>query len=289
MRTVKTGLTVLSFLCSYGIAAQKSTETIAKEIGFSSNSVENMLVVQNVNGPISVEGYDGKTIKIEVEKTISARSQALLEEGRRDIQLKIEEVGQRIYVYLESPWNDFDTAIGRYSNRKKNGRWEQPDYRYYLDFKLKVPKNTNVKLATMNDGDIYAKNVHGEEIIVSNLNGAITLDNITGKTDVNALNRDINITYYKNPSGDSKYHSLNGDVNVTFQADLNAEVSFKSLNGDMYTNYDTEKLSPRLVQTKTKNGKKAKYNMSSEQSYRIGNGGIQLDFNLLNGDATLKK
>jgi len=41
--------------------------------------------------------------------------------------------------------------------------------------------------------------------------------------------------------------------------------------------------------TPRKNGKGVKYNMSSNQSYRIGKGGIRLDFNLLNGDATLKK
>ena len=247
-----------------------------------------MLVVQNVNGPISVEGYDGSTIIIEVEKTISARSQNSLEEGKREIEVRIEEVGNRIYAYLNSPNNRFNTAIGRYENNN-NRQWKKPNYSYHLDFKLKVPRKTNVKLATMNDGDIYAKDVRGDEIIVNNLNGAITLDNISGKTDVNALNKDINISYYKNPVGDSKYHSLNGDINVTFKENLNADVSFKSLNGDMYTNYDTTKLSPELVKKKTKNGKGVKYNMSSNQSYRIGEGGIKLDFNLLNGDATLKK
>lgn len=287
MKTVKASIMVLGFLCCHLTAAQKSSETIQEELGFSSNSPENMLVVQNVNGPISVEGYDGNTIKLEAEKTISARSENGLEEGNREIEVRVEEVGNRIYAYLESPNNRFNTSVGSYENN--NGRWKKPNYRYYVDFKLKVPRDTNIKLATMNDGDIHAKNVHGDEIIVNNLNGAITLENIAGKTDVSALNKDINITYYKNPSGDSKYHSLNGDINVTFKDNLNADVSFKSLNGDLYTNYDTTKLSAELVKRKTRNGKGTKYNMSSNQSYRIGNGGIKLDFNLLNGDATLKK
>ncbi len=289
MKTIKMSTMLFGFLCCHLLVAQKSSETIKEEISFSSNSSKNMLVVQNVNGPISVEGYNGSTIKIEVEKSISAKSENRLDEGKRDIQLKIEEVENRIYVYLESPWNHFDTTLGRYVNERRNGKWEQPKYEYYLDIKLKVPKHTNVKLGTMNDGDIYAKDVQGDEIIVSNLNGAITLHNITGRTDVNALNKDINITYFENPTGDSKYNSLNGDVNVTFKDDLNADVSFKSLNGDMFTNYDTAKLKAELVQKKSKSGKGLKYNLSSNQSYRIGSGGIKLDFNLLNGDATLKK
>lgn len=289
MKIVKTSMLLLVFLCCHLLAAQKSNETITKEINFSSKSTKNMLVVKNINGPIRVEGYDGNSIKLVAEKTISAKRESYLEEGKRDIQIKIEEVGNRVYVYVESPNNDFNTVSGRYENRRHNNQWIKLDYRFHIGFKLKIPRSTNVELATMNDGDIYAKDVQGNEIIVSNLNGAITLENISGKTDVNALNKDINITYHKNPNDDSKYHSLNGDINITFKDGLNADVSFKSLNGDMYTNYDTTRLTPELVRKKTKNGKGIKYNMSSNQSYRIGSGGIKLDFNLLNGDATLKK
>ncbi|MFK7813815.1 MAG: DUF4097 family beta strand repeat-containing protein [Maribacter sp.] len=289
MKTIKMSAMLFGFLCCQLLAAQESNETINEEISFSSKSNKNMLVVKNINGPIRVEGYDGSSIKITAEKDISAKRESYLEEGKQDVQIKIEEVGDRIYVYVESPNNQFNTTSGRYENQRRNGPWVKLDYRFLVGFTLKVPRNTNITLATMNDGDIYAKDVQGNEIKVNNLNGAITLDNISGKTDVNALNKDINITYYKNPTGDSKYHSLNGDINVTFKDGLNADVSFKSLNGDMYTNYDTTKLKPELVKTKTKNGKGIKFNMSSNQSYRIGSGGIKLVFNLLNGDATLKK
>jgi len=288
MKTVKTSIVLFGILCSNVLVSQEYNKTITKELNFSSKSPENMLVVKNINGPIEVEGYDGSTIKLEAEKTISARRESYVEEGKEEISINVEEVGSRIYVYVETPNNDFNTALGKYEN-SRNNRWVKQDYRFHIAFKLKVPRSTSVELATMNDGDIYAKGVQGDEIIVSNLNGAITLDDIAGKTDVNALNRDINITYHKNPNGDSKYHSLNGDVNVTFKEDLNADVSFKSMNGDLYTNYDTTKLRPELVKKKTKNGKGIKYNMSSNQAYRIGKGGIKLDFNLLNGDATLKK
>lgn len=288
MKTVKTCMLLFGLLCCHIVIAQEFNETITEELNFSSKSDKNMLVVKNINGPIRVEGYDGNSIKIEAEKRISAKRESYLEEGKQEIKIKMEEIDNRIYVYVETPNNDFNTAIGRYENTRNN-RWIRLNYRFEVDFVLKVPKSTSVELSTMNDGDIYAKDVQGNEIIVSNLNGAITLDNIAGKTDVNALNKDINITYYRNPNGDSKYHSLNGDVNVTFKDNLNADVSFKSLNGDMYTNYDTTSLKHNLVKTKTKNGKGVKYNMSANQSYRIGKGGIRLDFNLLNGDATLKR
>lgn len=288
MKIVKRMLLVSGVLCGYLLSAQKSNETIKKEISFASNSTENMLVVQNIHGPISVEGYDGSTIKFEIEKTITMKHNGSLEEGKQEVQVKIKEVGSRIYAYVETPNNHFDTSTGSYANQR-NRKWVKPKYSYYVNFKLKVPRNTNVKLAAINDGDIYAKNVQGDVLIVHNINGAITLENVSGKTEVNALNKDINITYYKNPTGDSSYHSLNGDINVTFKENLNAKVSFKSLNGDLYTNYDTTKMNAKVHKKVSKNGKGTKYNVSSTESYQIGEGGIKLDFNLLNGDATLKK
>lgn len=288
MKTVKTSITLMAFLCCHLLSAQKFNETITKELNFSSNSDKNSLVVKNINGSIRVEGYEGSSIKLEAERTISAKRESYVDEGKQEIVLKIEELNNRIYVYVETPNNNFNTETGKYENTR-NTRWVKLNYRFDVSFVLKIPKSINVELSTMNDGDIYAKDVQGNEIIVNNLNGAITLDNISGKTDVNALNKDINITYYKNPNGDSKYNSLNGDINVTFKENLNADVSFKSLNGDMYTNYDTTALKPDLIKTKAKNRNGIKYNMSSNQSYRIGKGGIRLDFNLLNGDATLKK
>jgi len=288
MKTVKTSLLLFGLLCCHLLVSQKFSETISEELNFSSKSDKNMLVVKNINGPIRVEGYGGTSIKLEAEKTISAKRESYLEEGKQEVKVEIKELGNRIYVYVETPNNAFNVAKGRYENGRNN-QWMRLKYRFEVNFVLKVPRSISVELSTMNDGDIYAKDVQGNEIIVNNLNGAITLDNIAGKTDVNALNKDINITYFKNPNGDSKYHSLNGDVNVTFKDNLDADVSFKSLNGDLYTNYDTAKLKPELTKTKTKKGNGTKYNMSANQSYRIGEGGIRLDFNLLNGDATLKK
>ncbi|MFS4493302.1 DUF4097 family beta strand repeat-containing protein [Maribacter sp. 2308TA10-17] len=288
MKTVRISMVLVGLLCCHLLTAQKFNETISKELNFSSKSDNNMLIVKNINGPIRVEGYDGSSIRLEAERTISAKRESYLEEGKQEIKMEIKELDNRIYVYVETPNNDFNTVTGRYENTRNN-RWVRLNYRFEVNFVLKVPKSTSVELSTMNDGDIYAKDVQGNEIIVNNLNGSITLENIAGRTDVNALNKDINITYYKNPNGDSKYHSLNGDINVTFKENLNADVSFKSLNGDMYTNYDTTALKPDLIKTKSKNGKGTMYNMSSNQSYRIGKGGIRLDFNLLNGDATLKK
>ncbi len=289
MRTIKTVLVTVMLCMSALLQSQEFKETIKKELQFASNNTKNVLNVQNVNGSIDIQGYNGNTIQIEVKKTIKAKSQEYLELGKREIGISIEENGNKIFVYLDSPWTYFDLEKGGFSHHENYNRRERPKYRYHLDFTVKVPKNTGLIAGTMNDGDIFVKDVQGHLMKVNNLNGAITLENVAGRTDANALNRDINISYATNPKEDSYYNSLNGDINITFQDGLNADVSFKSMNGDLYTNFDTMAMKPEVTQKETKGSKGVKYKVDSKEAFRIGNGGVKLDFNLLNGDALVKK
>ncbi|NKI30672.1 DUF4097 family beta strand repeat-containing protein [Croceivirga thetidis] len=289
MKTFKSVLLVLTISLGALLQGQEFKETIKKELQFSSNGENNILNVQNVNGGIEVEGYNGNTILVEVRKTIKAKRQEYVDEGRQEIGISVENQGDQIYVYLDSPWTYFDSEKGRFSHREQYNNNDRPKYRYHLDFTIRVPFNTGLSLGTMNDGDILVKDVQGSLMNVNNLNGGIDLENIAGTTDVNALNRDINITYQSNPTEDCYYNSLNGDITVVFKDNLNADVSFKSMNGDLYTNYDTVTLKPEVVQKEIKGKKGIKYKIDSKESFRIGNGGIKLDFNLLNGDALVKK
>ena len=271
------------------VLSQRFEETIEKEIALSSIAGNSTLIVQNVNGPIQVEAYEGAAIQLTIDRSVSAGKQEDLELGKQEIAIKIEKRDTRIFVYLEAPWTYFDFESERYGHKENYEGDYNRKYEYHLDFRIRVPRSLNLKLGTMNDGDIHVMNVQPNVIVVNNLNGAITLDNISGKTDVNALNKDINISYTGNPAGDSKFSSLNGDINITVKEALNADVTFKSMNGDFYTNFDTVKLNPQMTKKEVKNGKGIKYKLNSKEAFRIGNGGTKLDFNLLNGDVTVKK
>ena len=114
------------------------------------------------------------------------------------------------------------------------------------------------------------------------------MENISGKTYANALNKNIDISYAENPGGDSTYKSLNGDINITVKSNLNADVRFKSLNGDFYTNLET-KTSPSEMKVSTKSSRRGtRYKMNSKSRFSIGQGGVEMDFDVLNGDVTIK-
>jgi DUF4097 and DUF4098 domain-containing protein YvlB len=140
----------------------------------------------------------------------------------------------------------------------------------------------------VNDGDIYVANTSGNFIKVNNVNGGIDLKNIKGKTYLHCINGEVNVSYASNPSEASEYYSLNGDINITYQNALSADVSFTSMNGELFTDFDVEK---QYVRTKKENSekRKGKFKYQSTPVVQIGKGGLQLDFETLNGNVFIKK
>ena len=273
----------------------KSTETITKELEFSRASSDNILVVDNVYGSIDVEGYNGSKVKIEVTKIISADTNEELAKGKKEIGIKSSKKEDALYVYLDSPYSHFDLKTGSFDHREHSFNYRRNYkhrskrmYKYTLNFKIKVPKNTSIDVKAVNNGNIKVVNVHGKLLIVKNINGAIDMDNVSGKTDVNALNENINITYSKNPTEESWYRSLNGDINIKFKNNLDATISYKTMNGGFYTNFDLEKTTPTFKKSKELKNKGTKYKIASNKHFKIGKGNVHLHFDQLNGDAIVK-
>ncbi len=290
--------------CVISLSAQRyekekrynETETIKKELSFLTSSPDNIVVIDNVYGSIDVEGYNGSTIQVEVVKTVAADTKEDLQQGMREIGVKSAKKEDAVYVYMDSPYSKFDLETGgfehhefHFGSRRSYKHRKRRMYRYRLDFKVKVPKNASIDVKAVNRGNITVKDVQGKLLIVHNINGAITMTNVAGQTDVNALNKDINITYAKNPTKESWYKSLNGDINVKFKKDLDASISYKTMNGGFYTNFDVERTVPKINKVKESRRNKTKYKINSNRHFKIGNGDVHLHFDQLNGDAFVKK
>lgn len=291
MCTIKKISLAIVMLFTVSIQAQEFSETLKKEASFSNQSSENLLVVNNVYGSINVEGYSGDSIQIEAVKSIFGKkgrtlSTTALENGKKEVGIKVVSKGKTVYVYLDTPYSSFNFETGRFMHNEYNVKRK---YSYTLDITIKVPNNSSLKLSAVNKGEIVVENIDAKEIKANNINGAITLNQVAGKIDVNALNKDINVSFSKNPTSDSHFNSLNGDINILAKKGLNADVFFKSLNGDIYTNINTT-IKPSKAKIEKKEGRKGtKYKVGSNSAFSFGDGGIQLNFDLLNGDVTIKE
>nr|WP_299073923.1 DUF4097 family beta strand repeat-containing protein [uncultured Allomuricauda sp.] len=264
--------------------AQKGefTEVIKKEIPFS-NSTENTIIVKNVFGSISVEGYSGSTIMVAVEKTITADDSTDLELGKQELSLQVIQEDDKVFLHPDAPYIEFDKNQLKY-NWCNN--YQEPPYEHQMDFKIKVPYSVQINVSTVNNGEVSVKNTKGTYLQAENVNGGITLSNVTGKTKVNCINGAVNISYTENPKSPSKYYSLNGDINISYQKALSANISFKSMNGEMFTDFDINK---QFMKTNKEQGGKAKYKFEAKPVVQIGSGQVEFDFETLNGNVFIKK
>ncbi|WP_395377413.1 DUF4097 family beta strand repeat-containing protein [Marinicella sp. W31] len=262
-------------------------QSINHDLNFASAN-GNTLFVHNVFGSVDVEGYDGNDVEIRAQKFIWADSTEALEDGMQEIDLSHYIVDQRMHVYLDSPYTKFDEEKGRYSHHQQRSNHDWPNYEYLINITVRLPRDTNLHVSAINDGDIIVSDVHANKLRVSNINGAIDMVNVSGTTKAHSINKDINISYSKNPDQDSSYETINGDLNINFAQQPNAEITFKTMNGDFFTQYDVQNLGPKMLKTSTKSKRGVKYKFDSENRIKIGQGGTHYTFKTLNGDIYVK-
>ncbi|CCH51922.1 hypothetical protein BN8_00880 [Fibrisoma limi BUZ 3] len=270
----------LVFSCAQSNAqSPEFNEKVSKEFTGAST-----LVIYNINGFINVEGTSGDKVSFEVDKRITADDKETLEEGKREFKLAFEQKGDTIIAYIAEP---FDSRPNRNNWQDRNNR--RIDYDFTLDFTVKVPRQMNVRVATVNRGDVTVKDVTGS-MRVSNVNGAIRLTNAKGATNAHTINGNVEANYLASPPEKSSYYTLNGDIKVSYPSNLSADLQFKSFQGEFYTDFpETEILPVQVVKNEERRGDKTVYKLNKNTSIRIGAGGKTLRFETFNGNVYIKK
>ena len=289
----------LTLLCVSGLAsvAQTFTETINREFVFEKKSTDNTLFIANTNGDVNVVGYAGDKIIVEVKKTIHAKTDARLETGKQDLKLQSIDRADTIILYIE----DGCASFGETRKNKRHNGWSRDgwgynwdcnngncdlEYDYTMDFTVKVPSSINLRISTINDGDLSVEKVSGV-VKADNINGSIKLANLSREAVASTINGDVDIEYVNNPSKDCRFYSLNGDINALFVKGLAANLAFESFNGNFYTNID--KIEPLPVKVEKSDGKEGVKFKVNGNRYQVGNGGALLDFETFNGNVYLKE
>lgn len=291
---MKTKITIWILLLSpLFLSAQSFSDKIVKELQFEKQGAGNTLVLANINGSITVRGYEGSKIIIEAERTIKAKTDERLEQGKKDVKLGQIDRVDTLIVYTANGCNQFEWGGGRKNRNHGWGyQWNcddgdcNPKYDHKIDFAVKVPFGINVEVSTVNEGNVLIENVGGA-VKANNVNGSIKLTALKGATYANTINGDVDLDYTLNPNKDCRYYTLNGDINAWFQKGLAANIAFKSFNGDMYTNLDKLEGLPVLVERK-ESSKGITLKVAANR-FKVGNGGALLDFETFNGDVILKE
>ncbi|AYL94888.1 hypothetical protein [Mucilaginibacter celer] len=264
--------------------AQDYKEHISKQFTLQGTASGTTLAIYNIFGSITVQGYAGNQVTMEVDETIRADDHAEIENAKKEVKLGFYQKADSIVAYIAEPYDTRPRQSWRRDDQHRHNK-----YTVKLEYVVKVPYGINLCVSTVNDGDVEVKDVYGA-LKVNNVNGGITIANAKGTTNAHTINGPLTVTYLSVPPDASNYYTLNGKLEVTYPANLAADLEFKSMNGQFYTDFpDTEVLPTRVSKTESKSGAGTTYKLSKNNGVRIGAGGKLFKFETLNGNIYIKK
>ena len=149
--------------------------------------------IDNVRRLDHVTGTDAREIKVEIHKTIRARSTEKVQEAKREVR----------WIWRSTVTSCGSTWTGRFAATAATAPFNYRGSHHYgyevsFDFTVKVPRDTNVRLRTVNHGDIRVENTSGT-FDVDNVNGGVELLEVAGSGHAYALNRPLKVTFSRNP------------------------------------------------------------------------------------------
>jgi hypothetical protein len=189
-------------------------------------SSDGEIVVENVNGSITIESWNQKRVLLEVTKTVKADDQEKADEYFRNVRVEIESGSDHLEIHTHY----VHECLGGFWNLVFHGGSKCPTVKYVL----KVPAKVKVYARSTNGG-VDIRSVTGS-VEARSTNGGLNFDNVSGKIDGATTNGNISaiISDAANFQG-LTLKTTNGTIEVYCPANLKADLSARTTNGDIET------------------------------------------------------
>ena len=284
------------------------TEDIAKTLRFADPATPGELVIDNVFGPISVEGHAGRDIVLEARKIVYARDEARAKKAEEEVRLDITEKGNTVEAYVDGPFREETggdvrlRGARRYfahvdeasaTNDRRGGGvhfHRDPGYKVFYGFTVKVPYGTDLVLSAVLDGQVEVRGVEGR-FDVRNVNGRVRLLDVAGAGDARTVNGEVTVVFRRNPDGACLFKTVNGDVEVALPGAPSADFRVKTMHGEVYSDFDVTYLPKAPPIREERREERGKYVYRSDGAYgvRVGKGGPEIKLETLTGDILIAK
>lgn len=231
------------------------------------------VAIKALTGTITVEGYDGRDVRIESQASDDDHDDAMDEEDapppgmhripNRSFGLTAEEADNHVDIRVEGM--DVQTLH------------------------VLVPRNTSVTVKTVNGGDLTVRNVHGEHEL-SNVNGAIHAEHVSGSVVAHTTNGGVSVSLDRADAGKPmSLVTLNGDVEITLPASFGADLRLQTTNGEIYTDFDFVAASNKPSVHEDSSHGRYKVEVKREVHGAINGGGPEIRLQTFNGDILVRK
>ncbi len=238
-----------------------------------------VLVVDNLFGGIQVRTHELPRIDLELDKTVRGHTEGHLARALSEVSLQITEQPDLIDLYVHGPF--------RHPTRREwTHNWRDPGYRVVYDFDLTVPPGVDLRIKTVDGGDMRVSGLRGDFEVI-NVNGGIEMTGIAGSGTARTVNGPVLVEFDRNPAGDSRFETVNGDVEVLFRPGLAADLELLSTFGELWSEFNVKPLASRPPIETVESGRRV-IKTDGGARVRAGSGGPSHSFETLNGDVLIR-
>lgn len=255
MRKAMAGLVLLMATAAAGAELQETFDRTLNVRPGSSFSLD------NINGRISVTGWDQPRVRIHAVKKVESRDDSVANEALKRLRVEIKQSDREIAVETIYPKKDdfgfLDVLFGTNASSS-------------VTYEIQVPRAMNVAIDNVN-GSVSLKDVTGEAELETT-NGRIEVTNCSGVVDASTTNGAINVELVSVTAGKSmRFDTTNGRITLSVPATLAAEVNAATTNGSVSSDLplSTSKFSRTSVRGTLNGG-------GPEIRLRTTNGGITI-------------
>lgn len=272
------------FFISTLISAQKHQD---KQTISLSTAQLNSLNIYNMEGGVNVKGVEGNVATLTITRRIESSSRERLAMAKEEIYIDSLSENGNLYYFIEAPNLNFqidedgDGGYNNWNTGNSDSKLQHYKLKYSFQWEVSVPKNLAIHIHN-----------HKEPLKIQNMQSRVVARNhhdgvelIGMRSDVTARSHhgDVIVSFDRNPENEIICNTHHGDIKIYVQDGFSGDVSMKSYHGAFYTDFDGRKLPPTVEINKDKN-RKTHYKLGERNHYRIGNGGIKLEFKTHHGD-----
>jgi DUF4097 and DUF4098 domain-containing protein YvlB len=196
-------------LAAPGVLAGKSDKFKEESHQTFDAGKKGTLTLSNINGDVTVTGYDGTTIEVDAVK--HASSQERLDEIEIESSMKNGHVVIKVDIEDHRGWDHNSDAS--------------------VNFTIRVPRGTRLDEVELVNGDLDLDGIEGE-VDASSVNGDVTATGLSGAVELSAVNGDVELAVTGKVDA-IRLHSVNGAVELTVPSDASAKVSASTVHGSI--------------------------------------------------------
>lgn len=203
------------------VQAATLEETFKKRLDASDYS---NIIVQNVNGSISVSSWTNDEIEIVANKKVRADN---MERARRlmdALKIDISDDGKSLLVETKLPRNRKGRNNGFFTWLFNGGNSGTS-----ISYEIRVPKQMDMEIRSTN-GSVTVNDCSGD-IMLSTTNGKIRAEEMAGALRVRSTNGSLNISMRKVDKKEMSFKTTNGSIKLYLPFKTEADIEARTTNG----------------------------------------------------------